>query len=142
MNMTPREELDSLLDAAMRKALRLVQEQRTHLPFAMVIGTNGEQAEITGDDSGLDDPRARHAWITQQVAAAIAAGRYRAVAVARNIELTHNKTGKRADAIEVTLDHIGDQAVTCYMPYDLGRGRLSTGELVATAPAASFFARK
>jgi len=140
--MSPREELNSLLDTAMRKALGLVQEHRSHMPFALVIGTNGEQAEINGDDRGLDDPQARHAWITQRVAAAIAAGQYRAVAVARNIELTHNKTGKRADAIEVTLDHVDDQAVTCYMPYDLGRGRLSTGELVATAPAATFFARQ
>jgi hypothetical protein len=140
--MTPREELNLLLDAAMRKALRLVQEQGSHMPFAVAVTTNGEQVDIAGDDREVADPQARHAWITQQVSAAVAAGQYRAVAVVRNIELTHNKTGKQADAVEVTLDHVDDQPVTCYMPYELRRGRLNTAEIVATAPSASFFARK
>jgi hypothetical protein len=140
--MTPREELDILLDTAMRRALHQVQEQGNHAPFAMALTTAGEQISVTADDPGLTDPQARHAWITERVAEAIAAGRYRAVAVARNIALTHTKTGKQADAVEVTLDHCDDQAVTCYMPYEFRRGRVNTAQLVATAPVASFFTKK
>lgn len=137
---SPRAELDSLLDAAMRKALRLVQEGVSHLPFALAITTAGEQVEITGDVGDAADPQACHERILQRIAEAIAAGRYRALALARNIELTHTVSGRRTDAVQVTLDHVAGPAVTCTMPYDLRLGRLSTGELVATAPVARFFA--
>lgn len=123
----------------MRKALRLVQQAGSHLPFALAITTNGEQVEITGDDGDPADPQARHERILQRIAAEIAAGRCRAVALARNIELRHTISGKRTDAIQVTLDHVAGTAVTCTMPYDVRLGRLSTAELVATAPVARFF---
>lgn len=123
----------------MRKALRLVQEGGSHLPFALAITTAGEQVEITGDAA---DPQACHERILQRIAGAIAAGHYRAVALARNIELRHSISGKRTDAVQVTLDHAAGQAVTCTMPYDVRLGRLSTAELVATAPVTRFFANR
>jgi hypothetical protein len=140
--MTPRDELNALLDAAMRQALRQVQEQGKHAPFALAVTTDGEQVSIDADGQSLPDPQARHAWITAQLAEAIATGRYRAIAVTRNISLTHNNSGKQTEAVEVTLDHRDDQAVTCYLPYEFRRGQVSTAQIMATAATTSFFPGK
>jgi len=138
----PRAELDALLDAAMRKALRRVQEGGSHLPFALAITTAGEHVEITADPDDPADPQAAHERLLRRIAEAIAAGRCRALALARKIELTHTVSGRKTDAVQVTLDHARGEAVTCTMPYDLRLGRLSTAELVATAPVARFFVAK
>ncbi len=136
---TPRKELDSLLDTAMRLALRQVQAQGKHESFALGIDNAGEEINIGDDVPALLDPETRHARISAQVAAAIAAGQVRAVAVVRNISLTHTPTGKQADAVEVILDHRDDTAIRCYMPYQFSKGKFQTAQLVATAAAERFF---
>ena len=130
--MTPRDELNQLRDTAMRQALRQVQVQGRHESFALGITTDGEPIAIGEDVPTLLDPETRHARISERVAEAIAAGRVRAVAVARNISLTHTPTGKQADAVEIVLDHRDDSAVRCYMPYQFRQGKFSTAQLVAT----------
>lgn len=140
--MTARDELNALLDTAMRQALRQVQEQGRHAPFALAVTTDGEQINIDADAQPLPDPHARHAWITARLAEAVAAGRYRAVAVARNISLRHTTSGKQTEAVEVTLDHRDDQAVTCYMPYEFRRGQVSTAQIMATAAPSPFFTKR
>jgi hypothetical protein len=137
--LTPRDELNSLLDTAMRQALRQVQVQGRHESFALGINADGEQISIGDDVPTLIDPQTRHARISARVAEAIAAGQVRAVAVVRNIALTHTPSGKQADAVEVLLDHRDDAAVRCYMPYEFRQGKFNTARLVATAAPARLF---
>lgn len=136
---TPRSELDGLLDTAMRQALRQVQVQGKHESFAFGITDAGEQIAIGDDVPTLLDPDTRHARIAARVAEAIAAGQVRAVAVVRNISLTHTPTGKQADAVEVVLDHRDDTAIRCYMPYQFKQGKFNTAQLVATAAPERLF---
>jgi hypothetical protein len=139
MSMTPREELNTLLDTAMRQALRQVQVQGKHECFALGIDMHGEQVSIGADEPTLLDPHTRHARISARVAELIAADQVRAVAVVRNISLTHTPTGKQADAIEVVLDHRDDTAIRCYMPYEFRKGKFNTAQLVATAAPERLF---
>ncbi|MCC7464060.1 MAG: hypothetical protein IT480_16570 [Gammaproteobacteria bacterium] len=130
--MTARDELNNLLDTAMRQALSQVQTQGKHESFALGIDAGGEQVAIGADVPTLLDPQTRHARISERVAEAIATGRVRAVAVVRNISLTHTPSGKQADAVEIVLDHRDDTAVRCYMPYQFRQGKFNTAQLVAT----------
>jgi hypothetical protein len=137
--MTPRDEMNSLLDTAMRLALRQVQAQGKHESFALAIDAAGEQVSIGDEVPTLLDPETRHGRISALVAAAIAAGKLRAVALVRNISLTHAPTGKQADAVEVVLDHRDDSAIRCYMPYQFAKGKFQTAQLVATAAPERLF---
>lgn len=137
--MTPRDELNNLLDTAMRQALRQVQVQGKHETFALGIDAGGEQITIGEDVPTLLDPQTRHARVRERVTEAIAAGQVRAVALVRNISLTHAPSGKQADAVEIVLDHRDDTAVRCYMPYEFRQGKFNTAQLVATAAPERLF---
>lgn len=65
--------------------------------------------------------------------------RYRAVALARNVEYRSAHDGSPTDAVQVTLDHKEGPAVTCYLPYQLVQGRVIPGELFAVQPQERFF---
>ncbi|MFO1401105.1 MAG: hypothetical protein U1F30_07815 [Steroidobacteraceae bacterium] len=108
--------------------------QGKHESFALGISADGEEISIGDDVPTLLDP-ARATRASAQVDEAIAAGPVRAIALVRNISLTHTPTGKQADAVEVVLDHRDDTAIRCYMPYQFKQGKFNTAQLVATADA-------
>lgn len=138
--MSPREELELLLAAAMRKALAEVKERNAFMPFALTLTRAGERFDITIEEPDSPEPTAALATVLERVSTEIAAGHSRAVAVAHEIELVHTISKRKTAAAQVTLDHLDADAITCTMPYTWRHGSVITAELVATAPAMRFFA--
>lgn len=138
--MSPREELELLLAAAVRKALAEAKERNAFMPFALTLTRVGERFDITIEEPDSRDPSSAHAEILERVGAEIAAGHSRAVAVAHEIELVHTISNRKTAAVQVTLDHLDADAITCTMPYTWRHGSVITAELVATAPVIRFFA--
>lgn len=137
--MTPKDELNSLLDNAIGMAIRLVEKHGSHIPFCMAITTAGEYINIAADDTGLPGTDALLAGVREHITDALREGRYRAIALARNVEYRSAQDGSRTDAVQVTLDHVEGSPVTCYLPYLLAQGRVVPGELFAIAPEERFF---
>ncbi len=139
-SMNARDELNSLLDKSIRMALQLVERHGSHMPFAIGVTADGEINNIAADDSELPGADVLYERTTEYVKEAVSVGHLRAVALARNIELTSNVDGTTTDAVEVTLDHINDDAVTCCLPYQLSDGKIIVGEMAAKDADISFFA--
>jgi len=137
--MTPKDELNSLLNDAIGMALRLVEKHGSHIPFCLAVTTAGERTSVAADDTGLPGADALLAGVRQHIAEALREKRYRAVALARNVEYQSARDGSRTDAVQVTLDHEQGTTVTCYLPYQKARGAVIPGELFAVNPEERFF---
>jgi len=137
--MTPKDELNALLNDAIGMALRLVEKHGSHIPFCTALTTAGERINVAADDSALPGADALLAGIRQHIADALRERRYRAVALARNVEYRSARDGSRTDAVQVTLDHEQGSPVTCYLPYRLAQGRVVPGELFAVSAEERFF---
>jgi hypothetical protein len=138
--MTPKDELDSLLNDAIGAALHFVEKHGCHMPFCMAITTSGERTNVAADDSKLPGPDALLGGIRQHLAEALREKRYRAVALTRNVEYRSAPDGKPTEAVQVTLDHEQGSPVTCYLPYQLAGGKVLPGQLFAVQAEEKFFA--
>ena len=140
--MEPREELNQLLNEAIEMASKLIERHGAHFPFAMAITISGERVNIAADDRETRVATVLFESVVKEVLRGAKAGEFRGVAVARNIDYVSAQTRERTDAIQVTLDHVGDEPCTCYLPYrKLGAGSYQPGELFATDPVLRVFVR-
>jgi hypothetical protein len=138
--MTARQECDALLNTAITMAMRLLNVHGSHLPFAMVLDSDGGQTNIAADDTEIQDRDALAAAVQDKVKSMCAGGKLRAIAFARNISFRRSPEGPSITAVEVSLDHAQDHAVTCILPYELGPlGEPRPGELFAIDPRVTFF---
>lgn len=137
--MTPKDELNSLLNDAIQMALRLVEKHDSHIPFCMAITTAGERINVAADDTGLPGADALLAGVRQHIKDALRERHCRAVALARNVEYRSARDGAQTDAVQVTLDHEDGSPATCYLPYRIAQGGVVPGELFAVEPEERFF---
>jgi hypothetical protein len=137
--MTPKEELDSLLNDAIGMAFRLIGKHGNHIPFCMAVTISGERTSIAANDSELPGAEALLAGVRQHITEAVREKRYRAIALARNVEYCSALDGSPTDAVQITLDHERGEAVTCYLPYRLSHSRVLPGEIFAVRPEERFF---
>src|SRR5438552_3431687 len=103
--MTAKDELNSLLNDAIRMALRLVEKHGSHIPFCIAVTTAGERISTAADDTGLPGADVLLTAVRQHIKDALRERRYRAIALARNVEYQSARDGLRTDAVQVTLDH-------------------------------------
>ena len=139
--ITPSEELNGLLNAAIEMGLKLIQKYGNHIPFAVVVNINGERLDIAADNTEVHDGSILAASVLQEVRGMIAKNELRAVAFARNIDYQSAVDRSHVDAIEIDLDHLHDCPVTCMLPYKLKNGQPVPGELFAIDPREQFFVR-
>ena len=142
VGMTPREEEDLLLSESIDLAKNLIQKHGSHMPFAMAISSTGERIDIAADDSLMLGTDELFDAVTKHLMDKVAMKQYRAVAVARNVEYLSAKDGKKRDSIEVTLDHQDDDAITCYVNYEIQGGEIVIVEdIVGVYPKITFFGK-
>jgi hypothetical protein len=102
--MTPKDELDSLLNEAIGIALRLVEKHGSHIPFCMAISTARERVNVAAADTGSPGADAPLSGVRQHIVDAVREKRYRAVALAQNVEYQSAQGGSRADAVQGLVD--------------------------------------
>ena len=139
---SPREQQNELLNAAIDMALKLIGKHGAHVPFAMVIGSDGKRFNIAVDDRETQDGRVLEESLLNELRSLCGRNELKTVAFARNVEYRSADDGSHVDAIEITLDHLDDSAVTCMLPYRLrNTGQPMPGELFAIDPSFTFFRR-
>lgn len=129
-----------MLNDVIDMASKLIEKHGAHMPFAMVVTSSGERVNVAPDDSEIRDPQILFDLVRDEVKAGARDGSFRAIAIARNIEYVSAETMAKTDAIQITLDHVEDSAVTCYLPYaQVASGDYLPGTLFATDPDDTFF---
>ena len=137
---TSREQLDELLNEAIEMAQKLIAKHGSHMPFAMGIRPNGDRLNIAADDSETQEVDVLAETVLKRVRELCESRELTAVAFATNVDYLSAQDGSPTDAIEVTVDHIKRDAVTCYLPYSHTQsGDCLPGQLFATDPKHEFF---
>src|SRR5436190_7603129 len=83
--LPPREELNSLLNAAIEMATKLIEAHGNHIPFCMAITSNGERVDVVVDDSAGPSTDAMVDSLRKQVAEAVRENKFRALVFAKNV---------------------------------------------------------
>jgi hypothetical protein len=139
--MTPKDEMNELLNGAISMAIRLLEKHSSHVPFCMAISSTGDRLNIAIDDGGIPGASALIDRLRGHIADSMQAMKYRSVALAQNVDYQSADSGLRVDAIQITLDHENGSPVTCYLPYKIEVGKVIPGKLFAVDPVERFFRR-
>ncbi len=135
-----KEQLEELLNDTIAMAQKLIEKHGSHVPFAMVIDAKGERVNIAVDDAERPGVDILDSTLLSTLRERCRRRELVAVAFVRNVEYRSAVDGTQVDAIEVNLDHVECEAVTCYLPYSIAeKTRFVPGELFATQAREIFF---
>src|SRR5689334_8094288 len=96
----PREELNTLLNAAIEMATKLIEAHGNHIPFCIAITPNGERVSVAVDDSTGLSTDAMVDSLRKQVAESVRENKYRALVFAKNVTCRLGSDGQEADAVQ------------------------------------------
>src|SRR5437868_6657650 len=113
-----KEDMNELLDDAVKTAAHLLQLRGEFFPFEVIKISTGEVRHV---QALLDDPRPD----SDQIIAAITSSLRQtgrsdqcvSAAIITNTRLTDRMTGTTSDAIRAEIDDIDAERVVCYVPY-------------------------
>jgi len=136
-----RDDLDNLLSACIPFAQQMLGKRGSFLPFGCTMSSSGEISFAAGYD---DKP----GLVAQQIAdlllegfrAGAVSGEYKAIALCIDVRVDSPDGSGKTDAIRVTLEEKGSEAVNVFMPYRkrVLRG-FAYGELFASAADKTVF---
>jgi hypothetical protein len=143
MEPTPRDEMDTLLDALLPFAQQMIEKHGEFYPYAAALDTSGEIQMVAGY-AGEEHPDSSdliellYEGLTQQSSA----GEIRAAGVCADVRVTPPNSRDMTDAIRVSIEHASSDPIDVFMPY-VRRKRRSPqyGELFAQAGTARLFSR-
>jgi hypothetical protein len=144
--MTPQDELRSLLERVTEMVLDNVDKHGWAIPVCVAHSPTGERFIFVADSDEADptpyDPQACLRSITHQVRQFIEDGKLRAIALARNVNITVSSDDGPQDtaAVKVLLDHQGGGGSTAYLLYRQEDGKAVPYELFYQELAERFFA--
>lgn len=140
---TPKAECESLMNAALPLAEQLLQKHGEFFPYGAALKANGEIASVAGYD-GREQPPSNDIirLLKDGFVKAAKSGEYKATALVYDVNVTLPSTGKKSDAIAVSLNHRDNYSVTVFFPYQLSNGQLSFGDVFAQKGEADVFSSK
>jgi len=134
-------DLDHLLNTVIRFAKQMPAKHGEFYPFGATMGVNGRKSGV-GGYTGNERPPVnevidllqkgfRHDAQSQKI---------RATALCLNVSVNHPRTGVKTDAIRVTLEHAGGDAVNVFLPYRISENRsVEYGQLFASKARPTIF---
>jgi hypothetical protein len=136
-----REDLDNLLSSCIPFAQQMLAKHGTFFPFGATMSTNGEISLAAGydDKPGIDAQEIIELTLDGFRAGA-QSGDYQAIALCVDVRVDAPDGSGKTDAIRVTLEENGGEALNVFMPYRkrMLRG-VSYGEIFASAADHSVF---
>ncbi len=137
----PEDELNGLLNEAIKMALRLTEKHGCHVPFGMVISTVGERIDIAADDTEVRDVDVLFETVRRRILDGVRDNQFRAIALVNNVSFRLRPGDTPTDAVQIMLDHERGRASTCYLPYHIVDNRVFPAEIFATEAIERFFAK-
>ena len=136
-----RDDLDNLLSACIPFAQQMLEKRGSFLPFGCTMSPSGEIsfAASYGDKAGVGAEEIADLLLEGFRAGAVS-GEYQAIALCVDVSVDSPNGSGKTDAIRVTLEENGGEAVNVFMPYRkrVLRG-MAYGELFASAADKTVF---
>ncbi len=131
----PREDLDNLLSACIPFAQEMLAKHGTFFPFGCTMSPTGEISLAAGYDDKPGMGAQEIADLTLEgFRAGARSGEYKAIALCVDVRVDAPDGSGKTDAIRVTLEEDGGEALNVFMPYRkrMLRG-IGYGEIFASA---------
>jgi hypothetical protein len=143
MEPTPRDEMDSLLDALLPFAKQMLGEHGEFYPYAATLDSSGN-LQMVATHTGEEHPDSSqliellYEGLVQQAST----GEIRAAAVCADVRVTPPNSPEMTDAIRVAIEHASGEPVNVFLPYENRKFRgIQYGELFAQAGTTRVFLR-
>jgi len=136
-----REDLNNLLSSCIPFAQQMLAKHGTFFPFGATMSPKGEISLAAGyDDKPGIDAREVISLTLDGFRAGARSGNYQAVALCVDVRVDAPDGSGKTDAIRVTLEENGGEALNVFMPYRKRMlGGVSYGEIFASATDHSVF---
>jgi hypothetical protein len=136
----PKADSESLLNAALPFAEKMLKEHGEFYPYAFTLRADGTTAMVAGYD-GRDKPPSRDIidLLKKGLRADAAAHRIIASALVSDVETTDPSTGVKTDAISVALDHRDRYSIVVLLRYTLHDSSLIVAPPAAQKGASDIF---
>lgn len=139
-----REDLDTLLGAAIEAAQHFLGKNDEFYPFGMSLGRSGKIA-MHAAHTGEEMPESTDVIAVLQKGFVETARehRMRATAICSDVQVIPPDQAEKTDAIAVQLEHRDGQAIDAYLPYKKGfLNRIKYGDLFACEGTPVIFSTK
>jgi hypothetical protein len=134
------EDLDRLLEYTLRLAHQMLGEHGELYPFAAVIRTDGEIVTIMAPPSEESPSSQRvRAMLERRLREMVARGECTATALCYDASVGADGTGERCNAVGISLEHTGGEAVVVSEPYRRSSGRVVYRGLMTTPTTPAMF---
>lgn len=140
---TPKAECENLMNTALPFAEQMLQKHGEFFPYGAALKENGEIASVAGYDGRELPPSSDIIRLLKQgFAKGAKSGEYKATALVYDVKVTLPSSGKKSDAIAVSLNHRENYSVVVFFPYQLNKDQLTFGEVFAQKGEAEVFPSK
>jgi hypothetical protein len=136
----PHADCQTLLNSVLPFAYQMLTQHGAFYPFGGAMQPDGKIAAV-GADIGTERPDAREmaGFLKGAFTAAAKKGEYKATALVTDTTFTYSSTGKKTDAISVSLDHRDNYSMVVIIPYRLDAGKLIAETAIAQKGAGDVF---
>ena len=128
--MTSKQESETLMNALLPVAERMLKRYGEFYPYGGCLGPDGAIKHVGASDPDTDQPKSKDLLFVLRNSFREMAGRdeCKAIAVVFNVSITSPSSGEKTDAIQVNIEHADDYSVEVFFPYRLADGQILYGE--------------
>jgi hypothetical protein len=128
----PKAECELLMNAVLPFAEKMLKKDGEFFPYGGVLKSTETIASLAGYD-GRERPPSTDVinLLKKGFVDGAKSGEYRATALVYEVRVVVPSSGKKSDAIAVSLNHRANYSVIVYYPYELKKGVLTYGEVFA-----------
>lgn len=128
----PKAECELLMNAVLPFAEQMLRTDGEFFPYGGALKSTGKIASLAGYD-GRERPPSTDVinLLKKGFVGGAKSGEYKATALVYDVRVVVPSSGKKFDAIAVSLNHRANYSVIVYYPYELKNGVLTYGEVFA-----------
>lgn len=138
---TSKSECESLMNQALPFAEKMLTKHGEFFPYGQALTATRKVIAVTAYD-GKERPPSADLIRSLKQAFTLGArdGRYKATALIYDVRVMLPSSGKKSDAIAVSLNHRDNYSVIVFFPYSIERGKyVSSGEVFAQQGESDIF---
>ena len=125
-------ECETLIEAVLPFAEKMLKKEGEFFPYGGALKSTGGIASIASYDGREQPPSADViAFLKNGFVDGAKSGKYKATALVYDVRVVLPSSGRKTDAIAISVNHRDDYSVIVYYPYQLNDGKLTYGEAFA-----------
>jgi hypothetical protein len=140
--MSPKQESETLLNALLPFAEKMLREHGEFYPFGGYMKPDGTIVEVGAADPDTDRPKSKDLIYVLRSSLQELAQRHecKAVGIVFDVTVTLPNSDHKSDAIQVCVEHVEDYSAEVFFPYQIVENEVVYGETFAQRGKAEVFA--